>query len=312
MDTEMTVAFCVLTTARAERILGLLESVSALEVPAGVNAWLLLVVNTAEPVELDVSAVRNMAVRVVHEPRVGLASARNRAVAETRGSDLLVFQDDDERPRPDSLARLVEAYQSSGADVVQGSSTPAFPSDVPQWALDLRLYSRHFAPGLVAIPPFMARTSNVLIRRDSLPSDSPFDPALNSTGSEDTHLFRQMADAGARFVAVDEACVDEPIPADRVSARWWIRRGYQIGWGVSYHLWASNPSWWRRIRRLGRGLKEISGSVGLAAMGMFDGNATVRAGYRGAYGAGLVAGAFGSRFAPRPYGGKIEGGRRRG
>ncbi len=58
--------------------------------------------------EAVVSALDSDAVRYVHEPRPGIAAARNRALDEAASYDLLIFIDDDEWPNPTWLQSLLE------------------------------------------------------------------------------------------------------------------------------------------------------------------------------------------------------------
>ena len=60
-------------------------------------------------------------VRYVHEPRSGIAAARNRALDEAGSADLLVFIDDDERPHDRWLEHLLATWQRTGAHGVAGS-----------------------------------------------------------------------------------------------------------------------------------------------------------------------------------------------
>ncbi|MFN3577727.1 MAG: glycosyltransferase family 2 protein, partial [Tabrizicola sp.] len=64
---------------------------------------LLLIDNSPEASARSAGAAAPEFVRYFHEPRTGVARARNRGVAEARGSHV-IFLDDDETPAPGWLA----------------------------------------------------------------------------------------------------------------------------------------------------------------------------------------------------------------
>ena len=70
----------------------------------------------------------------VIEPRPGLAFARNRLVAESRGA-FLAFIDDDERADAGWLRALHAAALASGADAVFGTTRYRFSAEVPAWII---------------------------------------------------------------------------------------------------------------------------------------------------------------------------------
>lgn len=75
-----------------------------------------------EPLGEDDSAVSALTSRLVyvHEPEPGIVAGRNRALSEARGSDALVFIDDDEIPSPGWLASLVSTWRSQECAAVTG------------------------------------------------------------------------------------------------------------------------------------------------------------------------------------------------
>jgi glycosyltransferase involved in cell wall biosynthesis len=72
------------------------------------------------------------AFRVVHEPRLGLSAARNRALAEARG-EVVAYLDDDATPRPGWLAALLEPYATPGVVCTGGRIVLRFESPPPPW-----------------------------------------------------------------------------------------------------------------------------------------------------------------------------------
>lgn len=165
----------------------------------------------------------------VLEPRRGLAFARNRLVAESRGT-FLAFIDDDERAGPDWLTALHAAAMAYGADAVFGARRYRFPAEVPAWIQGCRIFRHPELESGAALPWSFANTGNALVRRSALPDqDRPFRHDFNETGGEDTDLFRRMALAGAKFAAAPAALVEEDRPAARATLRWILRRAFRNG-----------------------------------------------------------------------------------
>lgn len=70
-------------------------------------------------------------VRVLENPRTGGASgARNTGIAEAKG-DVVAFLDDDARPEPDWLERLLAAYDDPAVKAVGGVARPVWPQRRP-------------------------------------------------------------------------------------------------------------------------------------------------------------------------------------
>ena len=69
----------------------------------------------------------------VHEPEPGIVAGRNRALSQARGSDVLVFIDDDEIPSPGWLKALVSTWRDQGCAAVTGPTPPTFEVDPSPW-----------------------------------------------------------------------------------------------------------------------------------------------------------------------------------
>jgi GT2 family glycosyltransferase len=124
----------------------------------------------------------------------GRAAARNAAWRKAAG-DWVAFTDDDCRPDPRWLHNLLEAAESSNADVVQGSVTPdpsreALLSDPRARSLRVPSFSGYY------------ETANILYRRDVLKQLGGFDESFPGAG-EDTDLGWRAKEAGygASFAA---------------------------------------------------------------------------------------------------------------
>ena len=129
----MRLAVTVATYQRPDHLRRLLRSLADGGV-AGVDAEVIVVDNAPAPGDADavVDAIRDgPPVRAVWEATPGIAAARNRAVAEAAGADLVAFVDDDEVVDPGWAAALLATQRSTGADLVTGPVLPAFRDAVP-------------------------------------------------------------------------------------------------------------------------------------------------------------------------------------
>lgn len=118
--TMITFAFC--TYNRANRLERLVAKMRAQQSPA---PFRILAVNNNSSDDtatvLDRLADEPGApLEWVTETEQGIVPARNRAITESLGSDILVFIDDDETPLPGLLAAAHEAIETEGADCVGG------------------------------------------------------------------------------------------------------------------------------------------------------------------------------------------------
>ncbi len=237
-------------------------------------------------------------VRYVHEPRPGISAARNRALDESAGADLLVFFDDDQRPSPGWLARLTGAWLTWDCAAVAGPVDSVLPDRVDPWITG----SGTFAPVERSSGSRVrgAGAGNLLLDlRRVRALGLRFDERLGLTGGEDTLFTHALVHAGEEIRWCAEAGAEEPVPPERLTRRWVLRRCFRSGssWsraelqlaGTRARRWAlrgsvlvkaavrlvlASAAW------LGAVLARRPGPRGRAAAGL--------AGY-----AGLVAGAFG-------------------
>ncbi len=297
-QTARDATICITTYRRPQGLARLLESIDALEVPDG---WVFDVVVVDNDVDgsarATVEAAGNPDVRYVVEPARGIAQVRNRAIVETQTSPWVAFLDDDEWPEPNWWRRLVEVQNETGADVVIGPSEPVFETDPPQWIREGRFFERdRFATG-TDIPSWLARTSGVMIRRSCFErlGERPFDERHPLAGGEDVRFFKEVEDLGARIVWVDDAVVNEFVPATRSNARWLLRRAFRIGNSRSVALLLDGASPTRRLKRVARGVVDIGIGFGrlVGSRTKAERMASIS---RAALGLGLIAGALGLRY----------------
>lgn len=240
-------------------------------------------------------------VRYVAEPRPGISAARNRALAEAARHDVLVFIDDDERPRPGWLAGLLATHRAAGGAGVVGPVVSTFDRDPDPWIRAGGFFDRRrHATGA---PVAVAATNNLLldlhvVRRLGV----TFDERFGLSGGSDTLFTRTLTASGARLVWCDEAVVTDVVPAARATRSWVLRRRLRIGNSLSRTELALARSARARLRTrlslLGRGGARLGGGALRMALGAAGRSVRLRSTGARTFvrGLGIVAGACGYTY----------------
>lgn len=207
-------------------------------------------------------------VRYVHEPRPGIAAARNRALDEASDERLLVFIDDDERPVNDWLRLLVRVWVDQGCDAVVGPVVSEFDGPMSEWVAAGRFFDRRrLATGTVVN---VAATNNLLLDLERV-RGLRFDERFGISGGSDTLFTRQLHQRGGRMVWCDEAVVVDRVPAARLTPRWVLWRAFRSGnaWTRTSLALAESP--WQRAavlaRMLARGGVRVLGGATRSVIG---------------------------------------------
>jgi glycosyltransferase involved in cell wall biosynthesis len=300
----LAVTLCVVTLHRPVGLARCLEGIAGLHLPDDPDVDLRVVVvdndaaGSSRTVVERTRATCPFPIEYLVEPSRGIPQARNRAVAAGGDVDLIGFVDDDEAPAADWLVVMLRASRRSRAAVLMGRSVVTFDRPPPRWVVDGGFFEYPRFTSGETFPFSFARTSGVLIRRAALPDGTAvFDERFRLSGGSDLHLFSRMHKAGHRFVWVDEAVVEETVPASRATVTWLVRRSYRFGTTGSLTLVAEGASPLRRLRR-------VVGSVGFTAataarqLGTGGGSRVIamRILLKFSYGAGLAAGALGLHY----------------
>lgn len=164
-----------------------------------------------------------------HEPRPGVATARNAGLACTDAA-LIAFLDDDEAADPDWLAALIKAQQALGADVVFGPIRGQVPEGTG-WARAYleRFFGREGPASTALIDHAYGCGNSLMVRATALPGAAPFDPAADRSGGEDDALFQALEARGGRFGWAADAWVDEFAPPHRATMRYALARAFAYG-----------------------------------------------------------------------------------
>jgi len=227
-------------------------------------------------------------VRYIHEPRPGVANARNRALADASG-EVLVFIDDDEVPGHGWPHGLLTVLDQTGAAMVGGPVLTRFTVDPPRWVIDGRFFERD-DPDHQSSQMWL-RSGNLAVDRGQVQAaDLRFDPRFRQ--GEDSAFTRSARAVGLDLRWSEVGAITEFVDADRFSPEWHIRREY-----------ASNRSWTRssldlaggvvgRARVRGRALAVAVVRAIQSVVQLFRGVVTGRRSHR-VHGLAGVAGAVG-------------------
>lgn len=237
-------------------------------------------------------------VRYAHEPRPGIAAARNRALADATDAALLVFIDDDEVPSERWLARLVELQARSGAAAVVGPVISEYEHEPEPWIQAGRFFRRRrLATGTRLT---VAATNNLLLDLRQVRSlGLGFDERFGLSGGSDTLFTRQLVQRGGSMLWCDEAVVVDRVPASRLTRGWVLRRALRSGNSaarVNLELAATAlPRMVARASSLVSGSLRLFGGAARLGAGLVTGSAAHQAmGLRtAARGLGMASAAFG-------------------
>ena len=261
---------------------------------------------SAEPV---VASWADQGVRYAAEAAPGIAAVRNRAIDEAAGSRLLAFIDDDERPRAEWLARLVQTWEETGAAAVSGRVLTEYAGQLDPWVAAGDFFFRSSRPTGTEIR--IAATGNLLLDLDQVRSSGVrFHTGLGLGGGEDTLFSRALARTGRRMVWCDDAVVVDQVPRERMTRRWVLTRAWSHGNATvltDLRLTAGSlPRLRVRVRGAVNGLARIAGGglrwlAGVVVRSQRHQARGLRAVCRGA---GMVGGALGVVYQEYARGGR--------
>jgi glycosyltransferase involved in cell wall biosynthesis len=173
------------------------------------------------------------------EPRQGNCQAINAAfetaLAVFSAATGFLMIDDDEIASPDWLERMVDASETTGADLVGGPVLPNFDDDMK------RSLARHpaFRPAYETSGsvPVIYGCGNCLLTRAVFAklANPAFDLRFNFLGGGDTDFFVRCRRAGMKFHWAAEAVITETVPRSRTNLGWLAWRGLRIG-AINYHV----------------------------------------------------------------------------
>jgi len=192
---------------------------------------LVVVDNSPRGGRLDVKLLGELAtwpVRIVTEPRIGVAHARNTAITNRAAdAEFLVSVDDDQTVAPSWLDHLLAYAESTRAPVVTGPVLVKIPPTTPEWiAMLWRNVPRR--PTGTSMPSFLG--GNVCFRSGLFDEiGSWYDTTHATSTADDAELGRRLVALGYEIEWCDRAVAWEHIPLARVQTRWVAERYLSFG-----------------------------------------------------------------------------------
>ena len=163
----------------------------------------------------------------VHAPEKNISIARNACLAAAR-AEWLAFVDDDECPTPIWLSELIAEARRGDWDAVLGPVQAVYPERSPSWLSVCDLHSAR--PVWVHGRIETGYTGNVLLRRALIErAGLAFRTELGRSGGEDIDFFYRLCDAGGRIGYAPAALIHEPVPLERTSLGYLLRRNFRQG-----------------------------------------------------------------------------------
>jgi succinoglycan biosynthesis protein ExoM len=207
----------------------------------GVNGVELIAIdNSPEGSAIDafrsLQAEASIPFRWAHEPRPGVAHARNAALALAQGK-LVAWLDDDEEAAPLWLASLIAVRRETGAQAVFGPVRAQAPTGARNASFFEAIYART-GPATSGASQRAYGIGNSLQPR-AMFDELPFNPRNNESGGEDDALFVSWAEAGAGFAWAGDAVVIEHLGHERVRLKHGLKRAFAYGQGPSELAWAA-------------------------------------------------------------------------
>jgi len=305
--TSLTVA--VLTYRRPDDLRDGLPLVAAQVAAVGAGpdgtAWtarILVVDNDAAASARDtvagIAAASPARIDYVVEATPGIAAARNRALDESAGSDVLVFIDDDERPRPGWLEPLLSTWSATGAAAVMGRVISEFEGELDPWVAAGQFFRRRSMPTGTAIA--VAAAGNLLLDLGQVRAlGVRFDERVGLGSGEDSLFSRELVRRGGSMAWCEESVATDVVPTSRMSRRWVLDRARSHGNAECLiDLYLAETAAARlavRARNLPRGAVRIAGGGARYLVGLLVRSDRHQArGLRSAHrGLGIAAGAIG-------------------
>ncbi|MCA3700475.1 MAG: glycosyltransferase family 2 protein [Brevundimonas sp.] len=168
-----------------------------------------------------------------HEPRPGVATARNAGLSET-DAPLIAFLDDDEAASKGWLTALLRAQEETKADAVFGPIAGRIPDERSWAAVYLqRFFGRRGPLSTGLIDHGYGCGNSLMVRHSALPGTAPFDASADQTGGEDDALFAALKARGGRFGWAHDAWVEEFAPPHRATMSYALSRAFAYGQGPS-------------------------------------------------------------------------------
>jgi glucosyl-dolichyl phosphate glucuronosyltransferase len=236
---KVNVTILICTCNRAASLLRTIAAIDSLEVPAGVNAELLIVDNgsnddTAKVVKA--SKLRSIRLRYVFEGKKGKSSAYNSGLA-LAGGEVFLCTDDDIIPSPNWISGMCSPIVEDRADVVQGGIRIAPELDRPGLKGHLRMMMASTDMMKAGDRVIGLCGANMAFSRRILSQVPAFDPELGPGAlgfGEETLLMLQIQKAGYRIVPAWDVLVEHHFDPSRINRAHILQMAIRYGWSRAY------------------------------------------------------------------------------
>lgn len=174
--------------------------------------------------------------RYLHEPHLGLSSARNAGVRSCEG-DFIVFFDNDVRVGESTLLAYEGAFEKYGPHCFYGGAVyPEYDTPPPEWLhryLPPSVVYWHVADSTGPIDEPLLLGGNHALSRIALQAVGGYDP-IGATGSggglgEESRLQKCIAAIGGQVIYIADAPVWHYVPPPECSPRWTLNRKFRDG-----------------------------------------------------------------------------------
>lgn len=223
------VAICVCTCRRPMMLERCLHSLAAQLAIPDIELHIIVVDNEPEPnnraLVAAVARCSPIGMRYVHQPKRGIAAARNAALdaAMEIGPDWIAFLDDDEVAEPDWIAELM-APEYRDTPILLGAIVTEYPAPAPFWVTDKRQAGG--VKGKEGEGCKTGTTGNVRLSAALLGAGFRFDEGLGLMGGEDNELLTRARQAGFEIRRTLRAVVTETAHAERLTYVGQLYRAY--------------------------------------------------------------------------------------
>jgi glucosyl-dolichyl phosphate glucuronosyltransferase len=225
---------------------------------------LLVIDNASSDTTLQIAQKFSL-IRYIHEPEIGIALARNRAIRETQGK-WLIYVDDDAFPIPtwfDAMRRCIEIYPDPLHCIV-GKVDLEWEGNRPKWfpvryetllsRYDLGEQGKFLGQGGYIL------TTNTAFERQTIQEIGLFRVDLGHRdkkllGGEDSNLFERLLQQDKNVWYEPTALVKHWVPKSRQTRQWLIKRSFWDGATqpiVEYDQTQSRRFYLRQMLRDGR------------------------------------------------------------
>ena len=225
----------VLTYQRPQLLRKCLTRVLDMSVPKQVLLSVVVVDNDQSPAAAS-AAAGDFVVHYVHEPKNGVARARNTGLkaALALSPSHIGFVDDDSMVEKHWLQAMYETLLKHKADIVTSTSGYCFDGAVPKWMGAYYAQLLYLGPKRPKTPFFtsQAHTGSVLFKASCIRQEGLthlFDETLSHGYGEDTLFFKQLRQKGAKILWIPQILVREVVTNERARIRWLMQRHVRMG-----------------------------------------------------------------------------------